>query len=185
MRFILVLAFILFVTACNNTEQKSSDTSKNASGETKEKPLAKNERVHNFSNSEKQDTFRITLWGNNLQTALAKFEIISSTGEVLYKEEFETNYFFDYNLQENATYQEKDEFILDRVETFFADENFIMPAIKSDQKYDPNYSDEKIWNAVKAEKGAIGFHYQLGKEDGRWLAYLKQQNKVVLYFNCC
>ncbi len=185
MRFILAFIFLLIVSGCSNVDKEEGDVAKNLPEATAIKPLAQNERLHTFSDPEKQDTFRITLWGNKPQVAMAKFEIISSSGQVIYKDEFEANYFFDYNLQENATPQEKEQFILDRVANFFADENFIKPAIKSNHTFDPNYSDEQIWNAVKAEKGAIGFHYQLGKEDGRWIAYLKQQNKVVLYFNCC
>ena len=185
MRIILTFLFIVILnTACDYSGQKYGE-SVNSSASTNAEPLAHNVRLHKFSDAEKQDTFKITLLGDSPETALVKFEIVSSNGEVIYKDEFESNYLFDYNLQQNATSQERNEFILARINTFFDDENFITPAIKSDQIFDPNYSDEKVWNAVKQEAGATGFHYQLGKEDGRWIAYLKQQDKVALYFNCC
>ena len=147
--------------------------------------LADNQKVHIFSNHVKPDTFKIKLIGDSVHTATATFEIISGEGKLIYNETFDANYLLNYDLPLESTEAQKNEFILSRISNFFTEENFKVPAIKSDMTFDSNYSDRAIWQDIKRDNGAIDFYYLLGKEDGRWIAYSKTQNKVVLYFNCC
>jgi len=140
---------------------------------------------HTFSDPATQDIFIVKLISDSVQTATVTFEITDSKGQQLYSDTFDANYLLNYDLKENATSAERDEFILARIDSFFADSNFKIPAIKPDMAFDANYSDEKVWNEIKADPNAIGFYYLKGKEDGRWLAYSKALKKVVLYFNCC
>lgn len=189
MRLALLLFILCTFVACNSSVKDTDETEVNeteAVGTGKASDvLIENQTTHVFSDTAAPDTFKITLRGDSLLTSKATLEIISSNGEVLYKNEFAADFLFDYNLQANATAQEKEEFIRDRVKNFFNAENFIKPAIKPEHRLDPNYSNKAVWDEIKADTSAVGFHYQLGKEDGRWLAYSKKQNKVVLYLNCC
>jgi hypothetical protein len=50
---------------------------------------------------------------------------------------------------------------------------------------DSLYINIAAWNDIKSNKESVGFYYLLGKEDGRWIAYSKRLNKVMLYYNCC
>ena len=184
MRLALLLFMLCTFVACDSSVENTGENEKEGTPKTTD-ILIENQTTHVFSDTAAPDTFKITLHGDSLLTSKAILEIVSSEGEVLYKDEFDADFLFDYNLQVNATALEREEFIRDRVENFFNAENFIKPAIKPEHRLDPNYSNKAVWDEIKADTTAIGFYYQLGKEDGRWLAYSKKQNKVVLYFNCC
>ena len=75
--------------------------------------------------------------------------------------------------------------MISRIEGFFNENNFLNPAIKKDEKFDPDYSDKETWDEIQSDKAAIGFSYLLGEEDGRKIAFSKKKRIVVMYFNCC
>ena len=182
-KLLVIGACVILFSSCNSPEKQETTGTQPAVQEIK--IVKENTKRHSFSDPTTQDVFIVKLVGDSVQTAMVTFEITDSKGKQLYTDTFEANYLLNYDLKENATAAERDEFILARIDSFFVDSNFKLPAIKPAMTFDPNYSDEKIWNEVKADTSAIGFYYLLGKEDGRWLAYSKSQNKVVLYFNCC
>ncbi|MEJ8758010.1 hypothetical protein WG947_13445 [Pontibacter sp. H259] len=184
MRKLLVIGicFILF-SGCNSPEKKETEEAQTAAKEIK--IVKESIKRHTFSDPTTQDIFIVKLVGDSVQTAAVTFEITDSKGKQLYTDTFEANYLLNYDLKENATATERDAFIHARIDSFFVDVNFKDPAIKPDMTFDPNYSDKKIWDDVQADTSAIGFYYLKGKEDGRWIAYSKAQQKVVLYFNCC
>jgi hypothetical protein len=47
-------------------------------------------------------------------------------------------------------------------------------SISSGGKYFEDYSEREIWDGIKSNKTAIGFHYTLGEGDGRSIAYSKK-----------
>jgi len=143
------------------------------------------EREHVFSDPGKPDKFRLVLTGDSTLTGTAMLEIIRHDGTVIYQDTFATNYLIDYGITNSPTPQQMEAYITKRATAFFEDDNFMQPALPGDRTFDANYSDKKIWEAVKRDTTAIGFYYKLGKEDGRYLAYSKEKGKVVLYFNCC
>ncbi|WP_439881364.1 hypothetical protein ACSX1A_19815 [Pontibacter sp. MBLB2868] len=185
MRSILLLGAmgVLLLAGCDKSVP--ADTESTQGTPAAAHVLAQQSKLHAFSDPVKSDTFKIKLIGDSVQTATATLEIVSSEGELLYSDNFEANYLINYDLIDNATEAQKQEFILKRIKTFFSDENFKSPAIADNMPFDPNYSDEEAWNTIKSDDKAIGFFYLLGKEDGRWLAYSHLKQKVVLYLNCC
>ena len=184
MRKLLVLSLCMLLFACASTSTQEEVASTDILSDT-ETILISNTELHPFSDPIKQDTFRIKLVGDSLHIAIATLEIVGHDGRILYTESFTANYLLNYDTPLNPTPGQRDEFILNRIDTFFDAENFKMPAITADMTFDPNYSDQQIWDDIKSDDASIGFHYLLGKEDGRWLAYSKSQQEVVLYFNCC
>ena len=147
--------------------------------------LYQNNTLHNFSSLVEQDSFKIHITGPSIKEGLVKFQIIKKDGEILLDEEFSTTFLLDYGVKDNATDQEKEEYIKGRIDTFFNENNFRQPAIDAKAIFDENYSKREIWDDIISDQTAIGFKYLLGKEDGRHIAYSKKLKKAVLYFNCC
>ena len=73
----------------------------------------------------------------------------------------------------------------DNLMRIFNEDNFKKPAIDTEDRLDSEYSDPGNWEAIKADRAAIGFYFLLGEEDGRSIAWSKKLGKVVLYFSCC
>lgn len=146
--------------------------------------LARYEHKHAFSDPKTEDTFLLTASGENgLEASNIVLSILNAAGVEIYREEFQGYDLIDYGI---ADYKgTRDEYVKGRMEAFFEEENFTTPAIKSDEEYDEDFSDETIWKDIKANPDAIGFFYLLGVEDGRSIAWSSSQQKTVLYFNCC
>lgn len=151
--------------------------------------LLENKVLHTFSNPAKKDEFRIVVTGKNLMKGKVIFTITSAEGKNLLTEEFDADYLLaSYDFTGDIHSQkETDAFITKRVQEFFSNDKFSVPAIQDkdvfeDQSY---YIDEETWNEIKATKNAVGFYYLLGKEDGRHIAFSKKKGKVVMYYNCC
>ncbi|NEM96818.1 hypothetical protein [Pontibacter burrus] len=184
MRNFLVICSCILLLACSAAEQDGGQVGSETI-EVSGTVLTSNMVLHPFSDPAKQDTFRIKLVGDSIHMAMATFEIVGHDGRVLYSESFSANYLLNYDTPLNPTPTQRDEFILNRIDTFFDEANFKVPAITADMTFDSNYGNEAIWEEIEADETAIGFYYLIGKEDGRWIAYSKPQQKVVLYFNCC
>ncbi|WP_162427676.1 hypothetical protein [Pontibacter pudoricolor] len=181
MRKLLVLSLCMLLLACTSKERKQEAKTQEVSTNI----IKQSVKQHAFSDPATKDTFRITLEGDSVQTADVTFEIHSSKGELIYQEKFAAIDLINYDLPENASPAEWDKFILNRIDTFFEEKNFATPAIKSGMEFDPYYADETAWEDLKSDPNSIGFYYLLGKEDGRWIAYSKALQKVVMYYNCC
>ena len=169
----------------NVVTQQVNTTSKNVKTNFNKKV----EKKHAFSRPDKTDTFVITLTGKEINKADVNFKIVSYNGKTIYNQNFKSDFLIGFGPDPKnvkpLTQKQQSDFIIKRINEFFADTNFKKPAIINGTTLDPNYSDPKIWNTIKADKTAIGFHYLLGKEDGRYIAYDKKTNKVVMYMNCC
>lgn len=167
------------VTQKVNTSSKTVNTNFNK----------KVEKRHAFSRPDKSDLFQLTLSGKDINKADINFKIISYNGKTIYNQNFKSDFLIGFGPDPKnvkpLTQKQQSDFIIKRTNEFFADSNFKKPAILNGTNLDPNYSDPKIWNTIKADKTAIGFYYLLGKEDGRYIAYDKKTNKVVMYLNCC
>lgn len=90
-----------------------------------------------------------------------------------------------YGLKHNPTDKQVEEYIKDRIDKFFNDDNFRQPAIASNDTFDEDYTKKEIWDDIISDQTSVGFHYLIGEEDGRNIAFSKKQKKVVLYYNCC
>ncbi|MER2998548.1 hypothetical protein [Pontibacter populi] len=181
MRKLLVLSLCLLLIACSTKERQEEAKAQEVSTNI----IKQSVKQHAFSDPATKDTFKVTLEGDSVQTAKVTFEIHNSKGEQIYLEQFDAIDLINYDLPENANPADWDKFILNRIDTFFEEENFVTPAIQSGMEFDPYYADETAWEDIKSDSNSIGFYYLLGKEDGRWIAYSEALQKVVMYFNCC
>lgn len=153
----------------------------------KDSVLLENRVQHEFSNLDKKDEFYVCLVGESILDATVVFTITNSDGVEIFREEFPSVSLIGYDLPGgiDASTRDQQNFIKYRVRHFFDEKNFFIPAIKSDQEFDEDYSDKEIWNEIKSDQKTRGFYYSIGEEDGRKIAYSKRLKKVVQYFNCC
>lgn len=140
---------------------------------------------HVFSDPNQNDSFELTLSGNSILEGTIAFRIITAKGQVILSESYPAAYFLDYGLGADASDDQKEKYIRKRMDAFFDEENFYSPAVGKDEKLDEDYSQKSIWEDIQSDETAIGFHYLIGEEDARNIAYSKSSKKVVSFFSCC
>ena len=148
--------------------------------------LIENKVMHAFSKIDNKDEFYICIKGKSILDGKMIFKITKSDGTELLNEEFPSYLLMGYGFEGDMnSAKDKEDYIKSRIKDFFNENNFIYPAIKSDENFDEDYSDKEIWNEIKSDLTVIGFSYLIGEEDGRKIAFSKNKGKVVMYFNCC
>jgi len=194
--FFLLLA--LFTFACSETKQKNSEITSNSpetSSGTIDSNAAKTERPapeklpsvekdHLFSHPTEPDHFKLEMHGTSLLDSYATFTITNPQGRVIYEDSISSG-----DLEASMVYEmetpianapERETFIRKRIKEFFDDKYFTIPAIAPNDSYDQTFGDEHAWNTIKADPRSVGFHYLIGKENGRIIAYSKQDGKVMV-----
>jgi hypothetical protein len=144
---------------------------------------------HAFSSPLVNDKFELTLWGENIFDGIITFKISDSNKNYLYFEQFTVGELMEFGPPETDLAYERSSddstFIILMMKQFFDERNFWYPAIADSSQMKDNYSDFETWNIIWQENAPIGFHYLLGAEDGRAIAYSIRQKKVIVYFTCC
>lgn len=203
-KLFLTALIILFISCAKSTEKETQMTTKLIELEKVTKKIKKerkrerettkidsliieNKISHEFSQTNKNDEFYICIKGTSILTGKVIFTITNSDRIEIYKVEFPSIELInpDLSLGIKAPIKDQKLFIKNRIIEFFDKKNFISPAINKDVIFDEDYSHKESWFDIKSDKTAIGFHYLVGEEDGRSIAYSKKTKKVVLYFNCC
>lgn len=75
-------------------------------------------------------------------------------------------------------------FIEQELQLFFAEENFLDPAVTDTEEPDKNTPDKNFFAELKSS-GVNGFQYRLGKESKIYIAWSNQQKMVLPYYECC
>lgn len=142
---------------------------------------------HIFSDDIKEDTFRLTIFGDSLLTATITFEVIDYTGARIYLDTFPSNYLLGYEVEITDPAAVKKAFMIKRINEFFAPDRFMSPAIEKTRTMDSDYVmlKKEVWDEIKSDNKRTGFSYLIGEENNRDIAYSKVLRKVVVYFSCC
>jgi len=141
---------------------------------------------HKFSSNEKKDLFTISLKGKNILTGYVTISITRYDGELIFIEENPATYLIGYHFDGDATQDEKEKYIIERMNEFFKEDNFSIPTIDKNDSYDEDYNgniDE--WNGLKNSKFSVGFDFLIGEENYRSIAWLESKNKLITYYSCC
>lgn len=144
------------------------------------------QRTHQFSSKGEPDYFRLTLRGDSVTAGQVEFVITTRTGQQIYQELFsaadlEANMVYTLIQNTPPTAAERETYILNRMNEFVQDANFLTPAISQGATPDTSLVKLSTWRELQANKGTIGFKYLLGKEDGRLLVYDPKQQKAIRY----
>jgi len=138
-----------------------------------------------FSNPETKDSFILNLSGSNFLESECQFLILSSKKDTLYKDSWKGHELLDAGIEGRAHEHDAKEYILHHMNRFLDKVNFLSPAIRKDEPFNPKHSDSETWNDIRSVKNAIGFHYVLNEKESRRIAYDPRKKKVLVYFHCC
>lgn len=181
LRISIFIGLLLTIPACKNTAER-----KEPAAQSPKPQQVKSYAWHSFSDPHHKDSFSIVLsTPDSLINGQVVFTITRYDGKEIFREEFSARRLLTYSISQPASGDDVEVFLRNRIVTFFITENFITPAISSEEEFHADYADETIWRAVKNDPDAIGFYYLLGEEDGRRIAYASSLGRVVQYFNCC
>ena len=148
-------------------------------------PLLHSERTVHFSSSESMDTFKIIAFGSDTLHASVSFLILSNSGDTLWHETFAAVELVGYGLMNTADHRvteaEQNSYIASRIERFFDDSHLLRPAISPTDEFSGKSSQRDVWNDIRSDTIAVGFHYLIGEENNRCIAYSKKSSRVVVY----
>jgi hypothetical protein len=141
-----------------------------------------------FSEIERNDHFKIALYGENMLKGVVIFEILNNKNESIFKEMFTADELLGDRI-DNLTLTQKADTIKHRMALFFSEDSFTKPAIDSTERYEnsayydiPGIPSKTDWDAVKADKTTIGFYYSHGYESTYGIAFSKKRGKVIQVF---
>ncbi|WP_421943884.1 hypothetical protein [Pedobacter sp.] len=176
--FYIILLGICIMASCQNdkTDKGSSIEFKNVN-----QVLTKS-----FSNLNTLDTFKIELTGRKANDIVLHFTIKNGEGLEIFSEDLKGTDLVQNTDPNIDLSKEKDQVIYLKTiaNDFFAEDNFLEPAVMPDDKADNNTPDKALYEDLK--KSALnGFKYRLGKDSNLYIAWSEKDKKVKVYYKCC
>lgn len=174
---LLLLFAVLFFAACNSNSSKNEGET--AISQQKTALLA-------FTDTVKQDTFKVSLKGNKLNEMVLMFTITTPNGEQIYRREITSKALLTNYLTKNNSKSEADQikFLKDQVNYFFDEEHYLVPAITEQEQADKNAPDKTFYVALKKSQ-LNGFSYLVGNETKEYIGWSPEEKKVKIYYICC
>lgn len=169
------LCAVIFA-ACNSAD-KAAD---------KSAPQKSATELHSFTDSSKLDTFKLVLTGSKPKDMLLTFTITPQNGKVVYTSVLKAKELIDNYKEGLDLGREKKQikFLEEELNLFFAEENFLDPAVTDMQEPDKNTPDKKFFAELQ-RSGLNGFQYRTGKESTVYIAWSAAEKKVKPYYECC
>lgn len=159
------------------------DTTRAAAVDAQSDTLKVVRKRHVFSSPSVPDVFTLVLRGPNLLSAEAAFTITTASGQVIFREMLSASDLEAALVYEmkgpTATQAEREAYVRRRMDEFFADKNFQRPAVPASATYQPGLADRAAWDDLRRRPDATGFHYLVGKEDRRVIAWSVPSKQVV------
>ena len=177
MRNLIICGFLglLILAACNSSENNSKDEP----GEVADMV------VKPFSDSTQTDTFRLELVGTEPRNMFLWFSITSFEGKRIYEKKIKAKDLFkNYDVKDINKKKIQIQFLKDEVGRFLDEENFMEPAVTTEEKADANVPDKIFYEELKKSQ-LNGFIYRLGKEQKVYIAWSDRDKKVKVYYSCC
>lgn len=172
----ILFALVLVITACHSNGPAAPVN-----------PASRTKTVlHSFSDTTRQDTFKIVLEGDKPKNMQFIFTITAENGRPIFKKvimakDLIDNYKDDLDLGRT---KKQVQFLQEEVGLFFEDENFLDPAVTENEQPDKNTPDKNFFAELKRSH-LNGFQYRLGKESKIYIAWSAVDKKVKPYYNCC
>lgn len=170
--YLSILLVLCCFAACKNEKKVEAITEKT--------------KLYAFTDSLKQDTFKITLSGAKSAEMILKFTIKNFAGKEIYNKEIKATDLLKSYLASEDLKKENDKikFLNEQINIFFDEEHFLVPAITADQKLDNNTPDSAFYEELKQTQ-LNGFYYSLGKDKSIYIAWSIKDQKVKVYYQCC
>jgi len=177
-KLLLLLLCPLLFTACNPNEKKQPDSI--------EFKNVNSSITKSFSDLNTKDTFKIELTGRKPEEMVLNFTIKNAKGQEIYNTRLKGTDLLNNTDPNIDLSKEKDQviFLKTIADDFFAEDNFLEPAVMPDDKADNYVPDKTLYEELK-KTGLNGFKYRLGKENNIYIAWDDKEQKVKIYYNCC
>ncbi|TGD79036.1 hypothetical protein [Hymenobacter wooponensis] len=165
------------------TVAEPMDTARPAAVNAQSDTLKVVRKRHIFSAAATPDVFTLALRGPNLLSSEAVFTITTASGQVIFREvltapDLEAALVYEMK-GPTATQAEREAYVRRRLDEFFADKNFQRPAVPAAATYQPGLADRAAWDDLHRRPDALSFHYLVGKEDLRVIAWSPLRKQVV------
>ncbi|RSK51428.1 hypothetical protein [Hymenobacter rigui] len=206
MRLSRILPLLLVAAACSSPEQNAAstvtatapdsaadrpeplDTARPAPVDAQADTLLTSRTKHVFSAASTPDVFSLVLRGSSVLSGEATLTITTASGQVIFREvlsspDLEAAMVYEMK-GPTATQAEREAYVRKRVKEFFADKNFQRPAVAKSATFPaaaeaPAGLDRAAWDDLHRRPEAIAFHYLVGKEDRRTIAWSPLRKQVV------
>lgn len=174
-KIILVIAIISFAYACKSPKSREVDPA----------DLIKT-TTYAFSDTVKQDTFKVAIVGKQLSEMKLVFTIHSFNGGEIYKQEVSANELLKSYLASAELKDEEDKinFLKEEINYFFDEKHFLAPAVTENENPDKNVPDVAFYNELKKSR-LNGFEYRFSKDKSYYIAWSDPAQKVKVYYRCC
>ncbi|TGE10273.1 hypothetical protein [Hymenobacter fodinae] len=193
-----LLCLLPLVAACSSPSEQAStvsssdtapataepmDTARPAIVNAQSDTLKTVRKRHIFSAPATPDVFTLALRGPNLLSSEATFTITTTGGQVIFREVLtapDLEAALVYEMKDStATQAEREAYVRRRMDEFFAEKNFQRPALPASATYQPGLADRTAWDDLHQRSDALGFHYLVGKEDRRVIAWSPLRKQVI------
>ncbi|GGE95607.1 hypothetical protein [Hymenobacter cavernae] len=165
------------------TAAEPMDTTRAAKVDAQSDTLKVVRQRHLFSSPSTPDLFTLTLRGPNLLSGEATFTITDTTGQVIFREVLTAPDLEAAMVNEmqgsTASQAEREAYVRRRIDEFFKDQNFHQPAFNASETYQPGQVDRATWDDLRRRPDAVSFHYLVGKEERRRIAWAPLKKQVV------
>ena len=173
---LILITLALFLSSCNNKSEKQLIDSAEKIKTT----------TAFFSDTSIMDTFKVVLKGKEPKEMLLTFNIINVDGVVIFKKDFKASDLIQ-NYKETVDLRKKNSqrsFMTDEFNFFLNEENFLWPALTTDQKPDQHSPDNDFFKELQ-DSQLNGFKYRLSKETKVYIAWSAKEGQVKVYYYCC
>ncbi|QPH40330.1 hypothetical protein [Pedobacter endophyticus] len=175
---LFVVFSALFAVSCNTDSKKEADgiEFKNV-----DQRMAKS-----FSDLATLDTFKLELTGRKPEEMVFNFTIKNAKGAEIYNTKIKGTDLLGSTDPNVDLSKEKDQivFLKTIADNFFAEDNFLEPAVLPDNEADNYVPDKGLYEELKKSE-LNGFKYRLGKENNIYIAWSEKDKKVKIYYKCC
>lgn len=177
-KLLLLLSVALLLYACQTDKQKNNDSI--------EFKNVNQSIAQSFSDLNKLDTFKIELTGRKPEEMVLTFTIKNFDGKEIYNVQLKGTDLLGNTDPNLDLSKEKAQivFLKTIADDFFAEDNFLEPAVMPEDKADKYVPDKALYEELK-KSGLNGFKYRLGKEKNLYIAWSEKEKKVKIYYNCC
>ncbi|KQN38747.1 hypothetical protein ASE92_04820 [Pedobacter sp. Leaf41] len=177
-KLLLLLSIALLLYACQTDKPKNNDSI--------EFKNVNQSVAQSFSDLNKLDTFKIELTGRKPEEMVLTFTIKNFDGKEIYNVKLKGTDLLGNTDPNLDLSKEKAQivFLKTIADDFFAEDNFIEPAVMPEDKPDSYVPDKALYEELK-KSGLNGFKYRLGKEKNLYIAWSEKEKKVKIYYNCC
>jgi hypothetical protein len=151
----------------------------------KEKIWAEKKVLHAFSDPAKKDQFHVRIAGDKYYSANVILDIYRDDGTKIYSDSFPFTDMLSIAFEGDGHYAteiQKEEFMKKHIHGFFNEKYFSSPAVKNPDDYAQEFRVPGVFEAISGDTAAISFYYNKRRDSQTSIAFDRQGNQGVKFF---